>query len=98
MSQLPANNNARLALEIITTVIPRLLGWWRWGSLGLEVALKKSQKNNKPDGRIQRSERSRQLIIDAMVAMINAGHMIPTAQQVADKADVAIRTVFRHFS
>ncbi len=60
--------------------------------------MKKSQKNNKPDGRIQRSERSRQLIIDAMVDLINAGHMIPTAQQVADKAGVAIRTVFRHFS
>ena len=60
--------------------------------------MKKIEKNNKPDGRIQRSERSRQLIVDAMVALINEGHMIPTAQQVADKAGVAIRTVFRHFS
>lgn len=60
--------------------------------------MKKSENNNRPDGRIQRSERSRQLIIDAMVDLINAGQMIPTAQQVADKAGVAIRTVFRHFS
>ncbi len=60
--------------------------------------MKQSEKNNKTDGRIQRSERSRQLIVDAMVDLINEGHMIPTAQQVADKAGVAIRTVFRHFS
>lgn len=51
----------------------------------------------KPDGRIQRSERSRQVIIDAMLALMNEGVLIPTAQQVADKAGVAIRTVFRHF-
>ncbi|MGI9286125.1 MAG: TetR/AcrR family transcriptional regulator [Pseudomonadales bacterium] len=50
------------------------------------------------DGRIQRSERSRQLIIDAMLALVNEGNLIPTAQQVADRAGVAIRTVFRHFS
>ena len=51
----------------------------------------------KPDGRIQRSERSRQLIIDALLALINEGVLTPTAQQVADRASVAIRTVFRHF-
>lgn len=52
---------------------------------------------DKPDGRIQRSERSRQVIIDAMLALINEGVLIPTAQHVADRAGVAIRTVFRHF-
>jgi AcrR family transcriptional regulator len=51
----------------------------------------------KPDGRIQRSERSRQVIIDALLALINEGVLTPTAQQVADRARVAIRTVFRHF-
>jgi AcrR family transcriptional regulator len=51
----------------------------------------------KPDGRIQRSERSRQVIIDALLALINEGVLTPTAQQVADRASVAIRTVFRHF-
>lgn len=50
------------------------------------------------DGRIQRSERSRQLIIEAMIDLINEGNLIPTAQQVADQAGVAIRTVFRHFT
>ena len=50
------------------------------------------------DGRVRRSERSRQVIIDAMLALMHEGNLIPTAQQVADRADIAIRTVFRHFS
>ena len=51
----------------------------------------------KPDGRLLRSERSRQLIITAIIELIDEGHLIPTAQQVAHRADVGIRSVFRHF-
>ena len=53
---------------------------------------------SKIDGRQQRSERSRQQIIDAMRKLVEVGIYIPTAKQVADKAEVNIRTVFRHFS
>ena len=53
---------------------------------------------SKVDGRQQRSERSRQQIIDAMIKLMYEGVYIPTAQQVADEADISIRTVFRHFS
>ena len=49
------------------------------------------------DGRVQRSERSRQAIINATLSLIRAGHLMPTAQQVADESGVTIRTVFRHF-
>lgn len=49
------------------------------------------------DGRRQRSERSRQAIIDAMLDMIGEGTLIPTAQQVSERAGVGIRSVFRHF-
>ncbi len=52
----------------------------------------------KPDGRLMRSQRSRQLIIDATLALVEEGNLVPTAQQVADHAKVGIRTVFRHFS
>lgn len=52
----------------------------------------------KPDGRLLRSERSRQLIIDATKELVNEGILIPTAQNVADRAGVGIRTVFRHFA
>ena len=51
-----------------------------------------------PDGRLLRSERSRQAIIDAMLELIGEGVLIPTAQQVSELAGVGIRTVFRHFT
>ena len=50
-----------------------------------------------PDGRRQRSERSKQAIIEAMLAMISEGTLIPTAQQISERAGVGIRSVFRHF-
>jgi AcrR family transcriptional regulator len=50
------------------------------------------------DGRVQRSERSREAIVVAMLELIGEGVMSPTAQQVAERADVGVRTVFRHFS
>jgi AcrR family transcriptional regulator len=57
-----------------------------------------SKTDKKPDGRVLRSERSRQLIMDAMAALIREGNLVPTAQQVAERAEVGIRTVFRHFN
>ena len=53
--------------------------------------------DTKLDGRLLRSERSRQLIIAAMIELVGEGNLIPTAQQVAERADVGIRSVFRHF-
>lgn len=50
------------------------------------------------DGRVQRSERSRSSIVRAMLELIGEGSLSPTAQQVAERADVGVRTVFRHFS
>lgn len=50
------------------------------------------------DGRVQRSERSREAIVQAMLNLIAEGTPSPTAQQVAERADVGVRTVFRHFS
>jgi len=51
-----------------------------------------------PDGRRLRSERSRQAIIDAMLKLVEEGVLVPTAQQVSERAGVGIRSVFRHFS
>jgi AcrR family transcriptional regulator len=56
------------------------------------------QQETSTDGRILRSERSRQAIIDAMLELVSEGVLIPTAQQVSELAGVGIRTVFRHFS
>ena len=41
-----------------------------------------------PDGRRQRSEGSKQAIIEAMLEMIGEGILIPSAQQVSDRAGV----------
>lgn len=49
------------------------------------------------DGRRQRSNRSRQAIVHAMIDLIRAGEMTPAAARVAEKANVGLRTVFRHF-
>lgn len=52
---------------------------------------------SKPDGRLNRSIVTRQKIVDALTALIYEGHLSPTAEQVATRADVGLRTVFRHF-
>jgi AcrR family transcriptional regulator len=50
------------------------------------------------DGRRQRSERSQTAIIEAALSLMNEGTLVPTAQQIADRADVGIRSFFRHFA
>ena len=49
------------------------------------------------DGRRLRSERSRRAIIDAMVTLQEEGILVPTAQQVAERSGINIRSLFRHF-
>jgi len=61
------------------------------------VDAKTSDNKDLPDGRRQRSERSRQLIIDALIKLIQSGMMSPSAADVAEEANVSLRTVFRHF-
>ncbi|MEM8562806.1 MAG: helix-turn-helix domain-containing protein [Pseudomonadota bacterium] len=49
------------------------------------------------DGRRQRSERSRRAIIEAGIALMKEGTLTPTAQQIAARAQVGLRSFFRHF-
>ena len=49
------------------------------------------------DGRILRTQRSREAIINAAYQFMEVEGTIPTAQVVADAAGVTIRTLFRHF-
>ncbi len=49
------------------------------------------------DGRVRRGARNREQILDALYALIQSGEIQPTAEQVARKAGVGARTVFRHF-
>src|SRR5262245_66569994 len=50
------------------------------------------------DGRVRRGQRSGQAIVEALVGLVGDGILEPTAQQVAARAGVGIRTVFRRFS
>jgi AcrR family transcriptional regulator len=49
------------------------------------------------DGRRQRSETSRKRIVRAMLELIGAGDISPGADNVAARAGLGLRTVFRHF-
>jgi TetR/AcrR family transcriptional regulator, regulator of autoinduction and epiphytic fitness len=49
------------------------------------------------DRRLARGLRTRTIIIDAMIELIDAGNPHPTSPQVAARAGVAVRTVFHHF-
>jgi AcrR family transcriptional regulator len=50
-----------------------------------------------PDGRMARSHRTREGIVDAMRALHNDGDLRPTAARVAERAGVSLRTVWQHF-
>ncbi|WP_095012504.1 TetR/AcrR family transcriptional regulator [Tsuneonella mangrovi] len=50
-----------------------------------------------PDGRRERSRSSRRRIIEAMMDLIAGGNINPSAANVAERAGVGLRTVFRHF-
>jgi len=49
------------------------------------------------DGRVRRGERNREAIVRSLFALIGEGALAPTAQQVAERAGVGLRSVFRHF-
>ncbi|HYM14643.1 MAG TPA: TetR/AcrR family transcriptional regulator [Dehalococcoidia bacterium] len=49
------------------------------------------------DGRAARAGRTRAAVVDAMLALIEEGDLRPTAQRVAERAGVSLRSVFQHF-
>ena len=52
----------------------------------------------KNDGRHERTERTRQRILDATRDLILNGSLRPTTTEIAQNAGVTTRTLFRHFS
>jgi AcrR family transcriptional regulator len=49
------------------------------------------------DGRHARRERGRLAVIDAMLSLVSEGHVPPTVEQIAMRADVSTASVFRYF-
>ena len=50
------------------------------------------------DGRILRSKKSQNIILESIINLINKGNFYPTADEVAKESGIAIRTVFRQFA
>lgn len=50
------------------------------------------------DGRRRRADVNRQRIVEAMMALVREGEVFPSAEAVANRAGVGLRTVFRLFS
>ncbi|MES2044888.1 MAG: TetR/AcrR family transcriptional regulator [Pseudomonadota bacterium] len=49
------------------------------------------------DGRRQRSKASRDKMVAAMIELVREGAIMPSAEQVATRAEVGLRTVFRQY-
>ena len=62
-----------------------------------EAIMSKNHSADVVDGRRLRSKRSRLAIIDAALALQEEGILVPTAQQISERAGIGIRSFFRHF-
>ncbi len=56
-----------------------------------------SETESTIDGRRLRSRDSKRRIVAAMLELVKEGHIAPTAEEVARRARVGLRTVFRRF-
>jgi TetR/AcrR family transcriptional regulator, regulator of autoinduction and epiphytic fitness len=50
------------------------------------------------DGRIARSQRTREAVVDALLELLGEGDLQPTAARIAERANISLRLVFHHFS
>jgi AcrR family transcriptional regulator len=50
------------------------------------------------DGRTARAERTRQALVDALLALLYEGEVRPTAERIAARAGVSERSLFQHFA
>lgn len=56
-----------------------------------------SESGTTRDGRRARGERTRLRVLEALLELVEEGELRPTAQEVAERAGVALRTVYHHF-
>lgn len=49
------------------------------------------------DGRTVRAERTRQALVEALLGLLDAGELRPTAERIAARAGVSERSLFQHF-
>ncbi len=56
-----------------------------------------ARKPGRIDGRRLRSERTKQLIIEAFLALLRDNSVMPTAVQIAERAGYSVRSIFERF-
>ncbi len=61
------------------------------------MSITEEKTTQQVDGRLNRSTRTRAAIVQAMVDLVGEGNPAPTSEDVAERANVGLRTVFRHF-
>ncbi|MHB8221057.1 MAG: TetR/AcrR family transcriptional regulator [Acidimicrobiales bacterium] len=52
----------------------------------------------KIDGRVARGRRTRSAIVTALLDLIGGGDISPSAKQIAERANVSLRSVYQHFN
>jgi AcrR family transcriptional regulator len=62
-----------------------------------QLAPRPADTEGERDGRSERGERTRAAVVEALLELIEEGDLRPTAPRIADRAGVALRTVFHHF-
>ena len=50
------------------------------------------------DYRVVRGQRNRQAVVRALMELIQEGEPVPTAAQIAERAGVAVRSIYHHFA
>jgi AcrR family transcriptional regulator len=72
---------------------------WECNSRLLEFDLSVTTPTKAPriDGRRLRSERTKQLIIEAFIGLLREAGQMPTAVQIAERAGYSVRSVFERF-
>jgi AcrR family transcriptional regulator len=64
---------------------------------GSSFRLTAAKTADEADGRKHRSQKSQARIVNAMLELVAQGNLEPSADQIADIAEVGRRSVFRHF-
>ncbi len=65
--------------------------------MGHAIVLPVKEEIIKRDGRHARAERTHQAIVSALLDLADLGNLAPTAQQIAERAGVAVRSIRQHF-
>lgn len=67
------------------------------GGRPLLVPLPNTLEDQEDDGRRRRGLRNRQAVVEATLSLLEDGATTPSASDIAERAGVSLRSVFRHF-